>query len=321
MLLNLTMHNAAGDDERSVRMRLDFDQLAWSVDNEDAWEAVGYSDRGAFEFKPANGAIWLWDQGNGGPTHNTVIIRDAPSDESDVAHLSGTARIADPKDDAFKDGQIEWTVDTEGEAADDPVPPHVSDRRLYVRAVLLPRVLGALGTSKYGDPEFTELTNGLSKDNPEVVKANERAKPYGGHFTTCGYLPGYVAKQLGDPGQVQLNGPSLVRSEGQKYGAWVTADGTTRPQPGDLFALLAPSVTDKENGLIAHVGVIVDASGDRWKTADAGQGDDGFVATYLTRNYDAAAGTLSEDIRWAGNAIRRVLAGWIDIDKYPFTKM
>lgn len=59
------------------------------------WGHVMYSDRGLFEVRPS-GAIWLMD-GKGSARKNcTVILHDAPTEEKDVVHDSGTGRVYAP---------------------------------------------------------------------------------------------------------------------------------------------------------------------------------------------------------------------------------
>lgn len=178
----------------------------------------------------------------------------------------------------------------------------LSERRKFVLDTLLPDVL----PSKYGEAKFTKLTFGLTKDNPNVTPG----------YTTCGSLPMYIARMLNDK---VISGTNGLRTAGQSKNAWIIADGSARPRPGDLYALLNQGVTDVIDGGIAHVGVIVDASEDIWKTADAGQGD-GWAADYVSRAYGAQAVTLSgEVVKTTGARPPRTLAGWIDIDLYPFS--
>ncbi|MHB8770673.1 MAG: hemopexin repeat-containing protein [Syntrophales bacterium] len=199
---------------------------------------------------------------------------------------------------ASKPGSSDQAIDSS-----QPISPKPGStaRREYVIKKLLPSVL----PSAYGQPMFTKLTFGLTKDNPNVTPG----------YTTCGSLPQYIASQLKDQ---RIRGTNGVRIAGKEKGAWVVADGTNRPLPGDIYALLNKNETDVMNGGIAHVGVIVDASGDEWTTADAGQGD-GWAADYVTRKYDPQANTLTGEIVKSGGARPpRVLAGWIDLDAYPF---
>lgn len=166
----------------------------------------------------------------------------------------------------------------------------LSGRRAKIIDELLPEVL----PSKYYERRFLRLTFGLTKESPSVHPG----------YTTCGSLPMYIARTLGDKA---IGGTNGVRTAGVEQGAWVEAGGESRPEPGDIYALLDEDETDLAEGGISHVGVIVDASTDEWRTADAGLGD-GWAADYVTRDYDPEAGTLSGAI----------LAGWIDVDHYPF---
>ncbi len=166
----------------------------------------------------------------------------------------------------------------------------LSARRTKIIDELLPDVL----PSKYYELRFLKLTLGLTKESPSVSPG----------YSTCGALPMYVARMLGDKA---IGGIDGVRAAGITHGAWVEAGGEARPRPGDIYALLDEDETDRAGGRISHVGVIVDASTDEWRTADAGLGD-GWAADYVTRVYDPDAGALSGEI----------LAGWINVDRYPF---
>ncbi len=166
--------------------------------------------------------------------------------------------------------------------------------------------------SQYGDAKFKRIAPGYDP--------NDSALPKG--FTTCGYLPCYIGSMLGAPRCITQGGLEQMRTNGRAIGAWVEPGNGRRPSPGDLFAIGSPQ-------LVTHVGVIVDASGDTWKTADAGQGPMGAGqrADYVIRPYDMATNTLGGPgatlVAGQGWTIRgepRHLAGWIDIDKVPGAK-
>lgn len=181
--------------------------------------------------------------------------------------------------------------------------PSGTDRLSERRKKLIDELLPAVVPSAYPDQKFMKLTFGLTKDNPNV-------KP---GYTTCGSMPQYVTYYLG---LKSISGTYAVRTLSQGKG-WVEAGGDVRPKPGDIYALLDQDATDRANGGISHVGVIVDASTDEWKTADSGQGD-GWAAAYVTRQYDPEAGTLSgEIVGTTGPRPARVIAGWIDLDAFP----
>lgn len=145
--------------------------------------------------------------------------------------------------------------------------------------------------SKYGDAKFARLAPGYRPNDPKL--------PSG--FTTCGYLPCFVGRELGAKDEITQCGLEQARTNGRKYEAWREPGWFSRPKPGDIYGL-------EKDGIIVHVGVIVDASGDEWQTADAGQGPrDAQEAKYVMRAWDPRQGTLGG----------RKLAGWIDLDAYP----
>lgn len=147
--------------------------------------------------------------------------------------------------------------------------------------------------SKYGDAKFSELAPGYKPTNPGL--------PAG--FTTCGYLVCYVAIRLGMKGMIARCGTNGVKQAGQTAGAWVDAGGSRRPLPGDFYCLV------NDLGGVIHVGVIEDASGPVWKTADAGQGSHTEQeALYVQRTYDPVALTLGDGPN------KKKLGGWDDLD-------
>jgi hypothetical protein len=186
-----------------------------------------------------------------------------------------------------------------------PEPEDAVDTDNGRRSKIIDELLPGVVPCAYNDQRFVKMTFGLTKQSPGVTAG----------YTTCGSLPAYIARALGDKA---IKGTNGVRTAGVEKGAWVEAGGTARPKPGDLYALLNKNSTDRARGGISHVGVIVDASTDEWRTADAGQGD-GWAADYVTREYDPEAGTLSgEIVGTSGPRPARVVAGWIDVDAYPF---
>lgn len=173
-------------------------------------------------------------------------------------------------------------------------PP--SARRLRIVNDILPSVV----PSRYGDARFAKLAPGYRPDDPKL--------PPG--FTTCGYLDLFVGHALGAKDGITRGGTEQIRTAGKAANAWVEPGGGRLPSPGDLYGI--DKIDSAGNRYIVHVGVIVDASGPVWRTADAGQGPrNAQEAQYVDRPYDAANATLG------GPAGPRPLAGWINIDKYP----
>lgn len=196
-------------------------------------------------------------------------------------------------------------------------PGPLSARRKFVLDAL-----SAVVPSHYGDPKFSRIAPGYSADDSSL--------PSG--FTTCGYLPCFVGRELGVPNCITQGGLEQMRINGRKTGSWVEPTGANRPRPGDLFGIDSDGPPGKR--IIVHVGAIVSADGDTWTTADAGQGGIGAdqQAKYLARPYDPKTNTLGgpgafyvDGRGWVvrkrdGREEPRYLAGWIDIDKVPGAK-
>lgn len=171
-----------------------------------------------------------------------------------------------------------------------------------LRAAAL-RAVGEVVPSAFPDAKFQQLAPSYKPEDPAWREMLTKAGVDPDRYTTCGELPRYVGDKIGVNTK---GGLSSVRDLGLQNGAWTVATGANRPKPGDFY-LLAKDPAGRE---ILHVGVIVDASGSTWKTADAGQGGHpNQAAAYVDRPYDATAITLG------GPAGARYLVGWYDIDK------
>lgn len=170
--------------------------------------------------------------------------------------------------------------------------------------------------SQYGSEGFKRIAPNYDPDDPNLPRNAAGELTY----TTCGELPCAVGRFLRADKCITSGGLDAMRDNGRKVGAWVDANGSNRPRPADPFAI------QNSTGLIVHVGIIVDASGPVWKTADAGQGGRGAGqrAEYILRPYDAKTVTVGgpgtkyvEGQGWTGASGPRRVAGWYDIDKAP----
>lgn len=160
--------------------------------------------------------------------------------------------------------------------------------------------------SVYPDQKFRTMAPSFKPEDPAWREALTKIGVNPDAYTTCGELPRYVGERL-TPAVHTRGGLSSIRDLGLANGAWIVATGKNRPKLGDFY-LLAKDAAGKE---IVHTGVVIDASGSTWKTADAGQGTDHVhqAAAYVDRAWDPAAitlGTLNGP---------HFLAGWYDIDK------
>jgi hypothetical protein len=303
MHLQLEVFDTNGRFRGYAEMNMDWNTKNWQIVDDKAlvWNRVGFSKGGSFELKPW-GVIWIWDR-----SRNTVIFWDAPTGETDNLHRSGEARIFDPQDHSLKDGKIRWKIDLTKNVAASPGSNAASTP---LRAKLL-KVLREVLPCSYMDKNYVRITGGLKKQ--------------GGGYTTCGSLPGFVTSELGagDPTKPQwmtymntysLNGTNIVRTKGIKYNAWEWGGKGKRPKPGDIYVLLDHGKTNRETDGVSHVGVIIDSTGDIWKTADLGQGDGYQGKIDVIRPYKAASDELFGETNQGGGY--RTLAGWVDIDRY-----
>ena len=171
------------------------------------------------------------------------------------------------------------------------------DEGLSPRRVAALAAVGEVVPAVYGEERFARLAPGYS---PEILKKFPT-------FTTCGYLPAFIARQLGARGRILQAGTNLLRDEGRTRGAWVEWRPGRLPKPGDLYALVNAA------GGVVHVGVVVAADHTRWETADAGQGTRERQRTErVIRAFNSSMGALA-----SGTSTKRV-GGWIDIDAFPF---
>jgi hypothetical protein len=151
-------------------------------------------------------------------------------------------------------------------------------------------------------------------------------KPFeGAKGTGCGELPGRVftrmpVKPQSDASAFRVKptgGPTLFltspttwweqmakkidETNGTK--CWVPFNGGNRPLPGDIFLLA--KVNDINT--FQHVGIIVDATGNPWTTADGGQGN-GWQSGFVKREFFADGKIKGEFGNWAQ------IKGWVDLD-------
>jgi len=343
MILDMTVNDPRNGRRSSSRLALDWVKKEWSIPQggQPGWSGVGFSTKGPFELKPW-GVMWLWDQPPGQKKRNTVILWNPPASDADHLHFTGQARIFDPKDPAFKDGRISWTVDL---AAKAPNPPKLAPIRAKIKQ-LCEEALPA------------EIDTLLIPGSAQMLKISTSMFPSIPGFTNCGDFPGYIARKLNgdvkvkaavkgiypDPqniGQFKEQSPileiggNIIAMEDfakeidkramadPKYKdlkAWIPNDGIARPKTGDFYVL---HVSDAKLAKFSHVGVIIDASGDKWITADSGQGKEdpnpdkakkkyakGMGAGFRYRNYDK--GWLTGEPTQGPE--KRYLKGWVNVD-------
>jgi hypothetical protein len=307
MVLTFDVSDKAGISRGVVNVKLDWGGRQWSLvgDPNRVFERLGFSSGGSFEVR-SWAVIWLQAQS---PSTTCLIIWDAPTGETDPAHAAGQARIFEPKDPAFKDAVIGWTVGQSlSTSSATAAAPALTPVRTRVIDVILPEVLPCVFPTGY-------VENG--KQTPvKPPKGSAEAKyflnPYNpwrrGAGTTCYTLPAYVASKLGKPFRFPVT--TGLPKEGKRYQAWLFAkDVPSGPKPGDLYALCTGELKDEN---ITHVGVILSSTGTIWKTGDTGQGD-GYAGLYgVERAYNKTANTLEGETH--DGKKQRPIYGWVDLD-------
>jgi len=304
--------NFVASDQQVTAISLDWAAKTWSVGNDagGVWNRISYSRQGAFELTGAPSAIWLWDRSPGGERKNILIIRDSPTSEVDTAHPSGLARAFAPKDVALKDSVGKWTLAPSAAQADT-----LSPIRRRVLEVIVPRTIPCLFPTAWAEQKREADKNKQKiaappSNTPQGKYVVNNYNPHGkSGGTNCYTLPAFVAQELKRP--FRWPATTGLPKEGKRYNAWVLASDVPgrRPQPGDLYALCTGELTDMN---ITHVGVIIDAGGTEWTTADMGQPPDGWSGKYNKRPYDPVGNTLAGEVH-DGKAPRPIY-GWVDVD-------
>lgn len=290
-------------------LTLNWGSKSWQLSEDKAglWGRVTAAKTGKFEYKDW-GVLWLFD----GPK-NIVIVHNPPSRAMDYDTMTGTARLFDVEP-HMKDTILRWALDVGTDSkffamAKSPLP--------FTRVAHIER-LRWLMPAPYLSSNNDLLTDRLRKDDPKVKAA-------AGKYTSCGSLPGFVSKQVaaskGLKGKAfenwmnkySLNGTNRVREIGVAHGCWVEASSDKKPKPGDIYALLNHGATNKMSDGISHVGVFDSVQGGKWKTLDLGQ-HGGFDGDINLREYKAATTELYGETNQGGGF--RVLAGWVDLEKY-----
>lgn len=304
MILNLKFAANNGQSSGDVSIMIDLNEKVWRFFKGDKgiWQKVTFSDKGKIELKDW-GVIWLYDEMG----VNRIIFRDAPSNSLEVFKPSGSARLYKPLNSSLEDTVLEWKMDHQE-------MNKLKDSSKTASSAIRQRLLEDLNKvlpCSYMDNNYKKITGGLTKQ--------------GGSYTTCGSLPGYVSAKLWEfktgkmasldiLKRITLNGTNNVRTKGNKYGAWIEANLVDLPKPGDVYALLDYNKTNKKDDVIGHVGVIQTSTGTDWTTADLGQGDGYSGKRDVKRPYKPVTGELYGESNQGGGY--RILAGWVDLDKY-----
>jgi hypothetical protein len=316
MYFQLNIQDAAQSIRGKVRLQLNFLDKTWVVDEDrqGVWRRVFLWDEGTFGGERA-GEIVLMDQGR-----KLLSFENAPLSGVEQLRREGTATIIDAKDASYKNGRIQWSTDGLSSVISQVQP--MSDLRVRLLKRIRELMPAKLGGSEKEQANWdiiscycTRFAGTSCGSLPQFVSAFLGAEPLkNGKKTGIEAYNNYMKKR-------SLSGTKAIRDKGLQFGAWVEADLVKRPKPGDIYGLLDRDKTgqplrDKKNDYIGHVGVILDATGSVWRTADLGQGDGYAAKIDVMRPYKAEVGELYGEVRHGGVSPYRVVAGWVDIDKY-----
>lgn len=260
----------------------------------------------------------LWD----------LLLMDAPRNEGDTSRPGGNVTVANCRVGSWDRGPLRWLAGSGPEPLKESelLPKRTGDLRTDIVAALR-----ALMPCRLGDKKWDVIEPGTAKQVAD-----------GGYTkvgTSCVILPGFVTRYAGAvPHGLQfkgaqrnrevqaymerrsLSGTTTGRTKGGKDGSWIKADGTRLPRPGDIYGLLdrdakGAALTNRDTDYIGHVGVVLRATATHWETADLGQGN-GWEGNITVREYHAGVGELFGQANHPGLTKFRVVAGWIDAERY-----
>ncbi|MEQ9408758.1 MAG: hypothetical protein RIK87_13565 [Fuerstiella sp.] len=301
-----------------AQLNLDFQSQAWSVQQDQGWRLAGFPSKG--KLLRIRGDLHLEDP-RGSIYENYITLINSPTSEADTTHISGRGSVDEPDDSRFLNAKVRW---------------HQQTQLTAIRRRIL-----ALIRTKAGfqfSPNFKlDFPNGPPSDALKAAAAKAGIKAGTGKVSNCGEFPGWIVRQLGERVPADLHekfetgwgkvnamsstiGWNLIAERAEKVRGlakgtlWVPFQARgPRPKPADIY-ILSESPGRRS---FAHVGVVVNADGNPWITADCGQGG-GYAGCYQRRSWGSKDGTLTllnvgENSRQP-DAGTRYLVGWVNVD-------
>jgi len=327
MLVELNMYDATGGAQNIwAQIDLDYGTKRWNVQEHRNWGRSTFAYTGSFVVNPADG-LWLSDN-NTPRFNNKIVLWYPPNSEGDISHIRGEGEVASAIHPKFEGASILWNQP-------EMKPIRVEAMRLVKS--LLPGIGAFLAPGQY---PFVEKVPGVPGETNCYILPGWLGLMLGGDASAyvTEILPrpimaggGYVSKKVLvniNRGNMSLEKLAIALDARAPAGSkkmWITYDKArdNRPLPGDLYVLKKYSAKAGCE-ITAHVGIIVDAVGKRWRTADSGQSPKlpipvdakgqplfakGFSAGFHDRDFNPASGEIiGEDRKMAR------LLGWIDID-------
>lgn len=349
MLMTATLPNNRG----VASIALDFNTKKWAVlSGEEAWSGIGAS-QGTFE-TPGN-VLWLMDPTLSVKDKTIVIVHNGPEYETEAGTLSGSGRIYRPKVGALQDQTIRWTAAMSpvrkaildicrnnlppiGQSPKEP-PNCIASKtgKGYTNCGSLPgfvaKKLGYYVPWDQGAKLHEQImrTKGekaqaIWEQTQDLLKIDKQEYKYAipdaeANISVEGKPASFTAAMAAGwgEGRAEEYPVKLEKIRNLDPGTiWIPFASGKRPQPGDIYVLkrVLPKSTTNEIGF-GHVGLVVDGSGERWTTADGGQGSSGFAVGYQKRKFYPENGDLILDpplLSEQDNGWRR-LEGWVNADQ------
>lgn len=262
----------------------------------------------------------LWD----------IVLENAPRTDHDAARSKGSVRVENCQVGPWTRGMFSWAQRSAGTGVDKNtkgLPKRTGSLRNDIVATVR-----AVMPCSLGDDNWDLIEPGSEKQVAE--------KTYSKPGTSCLILPGFISRHFGAVpygwafkgtkrvdevknymNKRSLSGTNQVRTRGKSFNAWTQATGNNLPRPGDIYVLLdrdakGAALTQRDTDGVGHVGVVLNAGNSSWETADLGQGT-GWVGNISpSREYHAGIGELFGQTNQPGATKFRVVAGWVDVDRY-----
>lgn len=289
-----------------VRVEVDWASRSWATAGQWGWGRVPMPTKGPL--RTNNGTLWLMEPNGPG----VVVMMDrAPAGPADIANTNGSGTLCDTNDRRWPSVKLAWSRDTGSGQASSAAVARLRDEIEAICNANLP-----------ADFKLQEPANCCVAEKGKV-KGPDRV-------TGCGQFPAWVLtrtsgrfirdKVLTEKGTpwaatvstmqdtIRWEEMSKIIGKMKNRSIWKLYDPTRpdiRPKKGDIYLL---KKTEKKNADFAHVGIVIDASGTAWKTADAGQGK-GFAVGFRRRTFDPVTAKIQGE-----EGVLQYFKGWVDLE-------
>lgn len=297
MIIELSIQGNGGR-RSTVNVTLDFSKSAWSVKGSvppDFKEIL--ANKGSFDLK-SHGSMWL-EPGPGADRnmrHALVFLINPPRSGVDKVHRSGRGEYGDRW--GIDNSPCTWRVVSTSRASTSAMSK-VRRRMVQVCLNKLPK-------------EFDGFNYFAGRKKAGTASDVTNCNVFVG--TILHYIPLKKKKVAGEiPAAMRMNWQEYAnRIDREKHPAkptFITYGAGLLPKPGDIYMLRATE--GKNAGGIQHIGIVLNASGSEWTTADGGQrGDnDSYACRRRKRKLDRQGVIQGE------SGASAAVIGWVDLDR------